>query len=559
MPGVTFSYGTGTIVTAEQWTALFAQCLPANTVSPYSVTLLTGTTQGSWFTALGLPSAAPGTANGLATLNATGVVPSAQIPASLLGAMYPQGDWNASTNNPALASGTGTKGFFYRVATAGTTTLDGNSSWSVGDCVFFDGVAWRKINGSGNAMVPSTNITDSTAAGRALLTSASVSAQRMLLNIDQAQLVADTDQTITNVMEAVAWTSLSAPRVGSLPAVSSLSAGQGIYVWDESGNCSLTNTITLNANGADTISGAASYVLNKPFAGVVLFRASVSKFTALPFGPFVPAWITQPVSVRQTVISGPVDANGLPTFLPSSSASLSITSLNITSSAPFVVTGAGGASNIGQLDTTGASTSNLTWGSLTASTTNYLGVIVNSNGTLTTFSTTIQPVYQQGGTPSVTSGAVTFNIGTMTCFQGNGSSAPQVYRVFVAQVVTSASTVTSVTQYAYNGVYDGAYIATLPASGITTINHNIGIIPNTCEIYFKNLTAEFNYNVGDIILARSGMVASASYEVFLFSVSSTLANFTSGANYNALNKTTAAGVNLTLANWSYRVRATRGW
>lgn len=49
-----------------------------------------------------------------------------------------KGTWNASTNSPALASGTGTAGDVYRVATAGATTLDGVTPWAVGDFAIFD-------------------------------------------------------------------------------------------------------------------------------------------------------------------------------------------------------------------------------------------------------------------------------------------------------------------------------------------------------------------------------------------------------------------------------------
>ena len=63
-----------------------------------------------------------------------------------------QGTWNASTNTPTLASGTGTPGYFYIVSVAGTTTLDGISDWAVGDWAVFteQGAtdAWEKIDNS---------------------------------------------------------------------------------------------------------------------------------------------------------------------------------------------------------------------------------------------------------------------------------------------------------------------------------------------------------------------------------------------------------------------------
>lgn len=53
-----------------------------------------------------------------------------------------QGEWNASTNSPALASGVGTTGHFYRVSVSGSTSLDSISTWVAGQYLQFDGTAW---------------------------------------------------------------------------------------------------------------------------------------------------------------------------------------------------------------------------------------------------------------------------------------------------------------------------------------------------------------------------------------------------------------------------------
>lgn len=109
----------------------------------------------AWIAALannkitGLGSAAllnSGVANGVATLDGGGTVPTAQLPAAVLGALKYQGTWNANTNTPALASSVGTQGYYYVVATAGTTTLDGISSWEIGDWAIFGTATWQKID-----------------------------------------------------------------------------------------------------------------------------------------------------------------------------------------------------------------------------------------------------------------------------------------------------------------------------------------------------------------------------------------------------------------------------
>ena len=97
----------------------------------------------------GLGSAAlltAGAAGGVATLDGGGTVPTSQLPAAVLGALKYQGTWNALTNSPALASGVGTQGYYYVVSVAGTTNLDGISSWAVGDWAIFGTATWQKID-----------------------------------------------------------------------------------------------------------------------------------------------------------------------------------------------------------------------------------------------------------------------------------------------------------------------------------------------------------------------------------------------------------------------------
>jgi hypothetical protein len=64
-----------------------------------------------------------------------------------IGALNYKGTWNASTNSPALASGVGTKGDYYVVGTAGSTTLDGISNWGIGDWAAFNGSVWQRVEG----------------------------------------------------------------------------------------------------------------------------------------------------------------------------------------------------------------------------------------------------------------------------------------------------------------------------------------------------------------------------------------------------------------------------
>ncbi len=73
-------------------------------------------------------------------------VPPTSLEWYTLDALAYQATWDANANTPTLATGTGTNGYVYKVATAGSTTLDDVTSWAVNDFAVFDGRAcvWRK-------------------------------------------------------------------------------------------------------------------------------------------------------------------------------------------------------------------------------------------------------------------------------------------------------------------------------------------------------------------------------------------------------------------------------
>jgi hypothetical protein len=68
-------------------------------------------------------------------------VPPLAAASDTISALAFQGNWNASTNSPALATGTGTDGYTYKVSVAGSTTLDDVTSWAVGDYALYCGSA----------------------------------------------------------------------------------------------------------------------------------------------------------------------------------------------------------------------------------------------------------------------------------------------------------------------------------------------------------------------------------------------------------------------------------
>jgi hypothetical protein len=83
-------------------------------------------------------TSAKGVANGYASLDSGGKVPVAQLPNSI---MEYQGVWNASTNTPTLANGTGSAGDVYRVSVSGNAL---SLSFEVGDYIIYNGSTWEK-------------------------------------------------------------------------------------------------------------------------------------------------------------------------------------------------------------------------------------------------------------------------------------------------------------------------------------------------------------------------------------------------------------------------------
>lgn len=89
-----------------------------------------------------IASTEKGAVNGVATLDGAGKVPVSQLPSAI---MTYEGLWNANTNTPTLADGTGDAGQVYRVSVAGTQNLgSGNITFDVGDYIIYNGTVWEK-------------------------------------------------------------------------------------------------------------------------------------------------------------------------------------------------------------------------------------------------------------------------------------------------------------------------------------------------------------------------------------------------------------------------------
>ncbi len=198
-----------------------------------------------------------GVNNGVATLDASGKIPSTQLP---VGAQQYKGTWNAATNTPALADGTGTAGWTYRCTTSGTQNLgSGIQAFTAGDDVIYNGSVWQRSGST--ATVTSVN----TQTGNVVLTSDNI-------NEGSTNLYFTAARTRSNVSANSPLTYSSSSGVFSLPQATSSVSGYlnftdwvtfnqkqaaGNYVTDPGGNGFMART-ALNISTFRTITGTAN-------------------------------------------------------------------------------------------------------------------------------------------------------------------------------------------------------------------------------------------------------------------------------------------------------------
>lgn len=306
---------------------------------------------------------------------------------SVVGGLSYQGTWNASTNSPSLASGVGTNGYYYIVATAGSTNLDGITDWQIGDWLMFNGTVWQKIDQSN--LVTSVN----SQTGAVVLTTTNISEGTNLYYLDSRARQALSAGTGISYNNSTGVITNSAPD-----QTVALTAGTGISTTGTYPNFTIANTapdqtVSLTGAGTTTITGTyPNFTISSAdqYQGTVTSVTGTSPVTST--GGATPAiglasgyGDTQNPYASKTanyVLAAPNGASGVPTFRAIVAADIPTLNQNTTGTAANV-TGVVAIANGG----TGQITANAAFNALAPSQTSQSGKYLTTDGTNTSWAT----------------------------------------------------------------------------------------------------------------------------------------------------------------------------
>lgn len=273
------------------------------------------------------------------------------------------------------------------------------------------------------------------------------------------------------------------------------------------------------------------------------------------------------VSIRQTVASGSVDANGQANFL---SIGTGLAVNLAATSVPVTYNFAAGYGPNGAIDYVGRDTVDIAsaWSSLTASSTLFLYVDRNtSTGAKTYGFSSRQPLYQPTAPAAPATDQHWFDMSVFTMKRWTGAAWSIVQRVFVGEAATGTSTVTSVTTYALNGRYRSPVASPLfGSSTVVNFNHNLGIntesIIGGFRFFAQNITSENNWPQGAVIEPDACVSAGGQSGRSIGVTGRNTASATAGSNgtgWQTSDRSTGALFQMTVNRWGYFATLSRGW
>ena len=216
--------------------------------------------------------AAPGTYN-LAPINSgTGKIDATYLPTS---SDTPKGAWNASTNTPTLADGSGTAGDYYDVTVAGSSDLgSGSITFTVGDVVKYDGTTWFKIDSVTNILDGVSTIDGAKAAIE--IPDVGSSANEVSLN-GQLGTMAFQDSAGVSVGQLEVTDKVNGPLgIDGSPGSYAYSGADDLVVGDASGSRGITISTGSSDTGALYFGDAATTGLES-YRGMVRYSHSSDK------------------------------------------------------------------------------------------------------------------------------------------------------------------------------------------------------------------------------------------------------------------------------------------
>ena len=215
-----------------------------------------------------------GIANGIASLGPDGKLAASQIPSSLSGAVVFKGTWDASTNSPTLADGSGTAGWQYAVSVGGTRNLgSGSITFVAGDNIIYNGTIWQRIPASS---VAAAGTLTGTTLNSTVVTS-SLTSVGTLLNLSVTNTITGSITgnagTVTNgvytngTYSDPSWLTLTKSKVGLANVTNESKATMFT-------GPTFTGTVTLGAVGDVSITGGTNgYVLSTNGSGTLSWVA----------------------------------------------------------------------------------------------------------------------------------------------------------------------------------------------------------------------------------------------------------------------------------------------
>jgi hypothetical protein len=207
-------------------------------------------------------------------------------------------------------------------------------------------------------------------------------------------VVSDAAYTALATDRMVAYTALTAARVITLPASSAYPTGTRLLIVDETGACSVTKTLTLNAAGTDTVDGAGSAVVNQAYGFIGIESSGAGAWTIVDTG-FMSALANIAASAHGASIQAQVLETSVTLSGASTNASLQIpadcivmavgarVTTAITGATSYEVGVSGNLSQFGSLLSTVAGSSNFGLIGPTAFYTNTTLIITATSGSFT--------------------------------------------------------------------------------------------------------------------------------------------------------------------------------